>query len=135
MTRPSPTTSPAKTSNFPIPRRRISRSKKTLPTTESAARSPSTASKSPSSRSASNTWVATARSSPKACATTPARTSEPATLRWIPSSRHGGTPTRSAPSSRNWRATASSSPPCRMKSAPPSIPSISSATSHSSRNR
>lgn len=84
---------------------------KILRTIVCAAKSPSTALRSPSSRSASNTWATTARSSPRACATTPARTSALLTALWMPSSPHGSSQRKSGPSLRNLSGRALSSPP------------------------
>ena len=77
-------------------------SPKIRPVPRDAARSPSMASRSSSSKSASSTWARMAGSSPRACATTRGRTSAPATPRSIPSSPRGNRPTRSALSWKSW---------------------------------
>jgi type I restriction enzyme R subunit len=99
------------------------------PAAPAVKKSSSTASRSPSSKSASNTSATTARSLPSHSATTPEKTSAAPTPRSTISSPPGATPSASAPCSTNLNPKASSSPPCKTRSAMPSIPSTSSATS------
>lgn len=108
-----------------------------FPTTaiKPAARSSSMAWKSPSPRNECNTCPRTARSSPRACATTRDATFCANTPHWTTSCTSGRTPNASAPSSKSWKSAASSLPLCRTKLAPPSIPSTSFATSPTTKNR